>query len=218
MLGLFDSLIDIFGTGIYTKDYTILRRDIENGRTSAEKRTTLFIKHNSREIDVLDIVLFSGFSPRLYPWIEISYPYDLGLFKKTVNTSYVNSSIEEIIISLCCKHLPPAGKLFVSYDSDDETRKALMMSIPPILSRLGYLLFLQGCTWFKDWYFPEGGLEGCQKLQGEKPLSNTHRNRQLDQQKKHILSYLNVYRSQPSHLLIETDATNRANHLLETVF
>jgi hypothetical protein len=36
-----------------------------------------------------------------------------------------------------------------------------------------------GFTWFKDWYFPEGGNEGGQKLQGEKPLDKKSRERHL---------------------------------------
>lgn len=36
---------------------------------------------------------------------------------------------------------------------------------------LGYALFRAGCTWFKDWYFAEGGREGDTKLQGNKPSS-----------------------------------------------
>lgn len=215
---MFDSFLDLLDHGISIDDYLLLRKELVNGRTSAEKRTTLLIKKGSQKIDLLDIAFFSGFSPWLHPWIEISYPYDSDLIEEQLSQSYLNSHIEETVISSCCNILPPAGKIFVSYDADDETRKALMMSIPPIITRLGYLLFKYGCLWFKDWYFPEGGLEGSQKLQGEKPLSNAHKKRQLDQQKNLILSYLDTFYSQSSSLSLETIAVKRGNDLLNMFF
>ena len=44
------------------------------------------------------------------------------------------------------------------------------MGFPPALTRQGYRLLEYGFTWSKDWYFSEGGHEGGQKIQGEKPL------------------------------------------------
>lgn len=43
---------------------------------------------------------------------------------------------------------------------------------PEVITHLGFLLFNNGCTWFKEWFLPEGGFEGGQKLQGEKPVSS----------------------------------------------
>ncbi len=60
-----------------------------------------------------------------------------------------------------------------------ETAKALEAGVPPILTKLGYLLFRSGFTSFKDWYFAEGWLEGNTKLQGEKPLNEEARKRQI---------------------------------------
>lgn len=44
---------------------------------------------------------------------------------------------------------------------------------------------------FKDWYFPEGGNEGAQKLQGEKPLNEKLKNKHLIKIRDEVLSFLN---------------------------
>jgi hypothetical protein len=64
------------------------------------------------------------------------------------------------------------------------------MSVPPVLTRLGYRLFLLGFTWFKDWYFSSRGHEGGQKLQGEKPLDDSARRRHLDRIKSEAELFL----------------------------
>jgi len=49
------------------------------------------------------------------------------------------------------------------------------MGIPPIVTPLGYMLFLIGFrTGFKDWYFAEGGNEELHKLQGYRVLNSQH--------------------------------------------
>lgn len=49
-----------------------------------------------------------------------------------------------------------------------------MMGVPPHATPLGYLLWKSGARWFKDWYFPEGWMEGGEKLQGNKPLNEEY--------------------------------------------
>ena len=54
---------------------------------------------------------------------------------------------------------------------DDETERGLKRRFPPAVTPLGKALLDAGCTWFKDWYYPEGWMEGGMKLQGNKPVS-----------------------------------------------
>jgi hypothetical protein len=62
---------------------------------------------------------------------------------------------------------------------DDETERGLKRRFPPVVTPLGKALFDAGCTWFKDWYYPEGWMEGGMKLQGNKPISEEARRANL---------------------------------------
>lgn len=70
--------------------------------------------------------------------------------------------------------LGPGASLMVAYEAD-ETERCLRRRIPPAATPLGMALLRAGCSWFKDWYFPEGGREGGTKLQGTLPLHEEHR-------------------------------------------
>jgi hypothetical protein len=50
-----------------------------------------------------------------------------------------------------------------------ETDRALSAGVPPVLTPLGFLLFMSGFRLVKNWYLSEGGHEGPRKLWGEKP-------------------------------------------------
>jgi hypothetical protein len=66
---------------------------------------------------------------------------------------YYDSTVEEALLSTLSEALGPGCKIFVKYHSDKETCSDLAMSVPPVMTRLGYRLFLLGFAWFKDWYF-----------------------------------------------------------------
>lgn len=64
--------------------------------------------------------------------------------------------------------------MMVKYLDHPTTARGLNMGVPPAATPIGYLLFQAGFRWFKDWYFPEGWLEGEMKLQADKPLDEEH--------------------------------------------
>lgn len=163
---------------------------VEPGRSSIEARATILLKNGDISIDIMDVFFFSGIKPWYHPWIELVYPYEFISEEGELSLSYYDSIVERRLIRLFCDSLSSAGKIFVSYESDDETRKGLMISIPPVITRIGFLLYSCGCTWYKDWYFAEGGLEGTQKLQGEKPFNESHKNRQLDVLQRQVSEFI----------------------------
>jgi len=77
------------------------------------------------------------------------------------------------LIQALAQLIPPGGHLMVSYEDSDplhrETDRALSAGIPPVLTPLGFLLFMSGFRLVKNWYLSEGGHEGPRKLWGEKP-------------------------------------------------
>ena len=56
--------------------------------------------------------------------------------------------------------MEPGDVLYLEYVGDKETLAQLQRGTPPGETRLGKLLEQCGFKIVKDWYFPEGGLEG----------------------------------------------------------
>ncbi len=212
---MFQKVWSTFERGLVCSQGTVFCKKLLPGRTSNEKRCAVYLENNEKTFDLFDVVFFSGFKPWYHPWIEVMYNYDF-MDETTGNQfDYFDSEVEQSLILFFFESLPPAGKLFVSYECDNETRRGLMIDIPAQLTRLGFLLFLNGFTWFKDWYFPEGGNEGGQKLQAEKPLTDKDRRRQWIRLKNEIISYKKFKDCTPSLSLIEGKALKRARFLLD---
>ena len=87
--------------------------------------------------------------------------------------------LEKTILDLVSKYLGRGEKIYIEYINDHEIMYQLDRDFPIPVSRLGYKLFLRGFTWFKNWYFPEGFMEGNPKLGGEKPLNKDYLNKHL---------------------------------------
>lgn len=215
---MFEHILIRLSKGIYVDDGLLLRKETHPGRTPYEKSTCIYFKKDGITNELMDVLFFSGYAPWYHPWIEIVYPYDFDPIERFFGLSYFDSLLEHTLIGLFCDCLSPAGKIFVSYESDDETRKGLMIGIPVVLSRLGVLLLRHGCTWFKDWYFPEGGLEGGVKLQGEKPLHKKDKHRQLEKIKQIISDYVSLKTKEYNMEPVEKRAKTRGKDLLKHFF
>lgn len=129
-------------------------------------------------------IFFSGRGRWVKPWMEVTYDPKLKLInvaRRVILIDISNTEVEEHIFNLLSDVIPPGGRLMVEYSLKDhsETARALEAGAPPILTKLGYLLWRNGFTSFKDWYFAEGWLEGNTKLQGEKPLNEEAKRRQI---------------------------------------
>lgn len=85
--------------------------------------------------------------------------------------------------------LPPGSHVMVGY-GDDETERGLKRRFPPAATPVGQALFAAGCAWFKDWYYPEGWLEGTFKLQGAKPVSGKARRERLAELRAELETWL----------------------------
>ncbi|MGQ0535444.1 MAG: DUF1122 family protein [Methanobacteriota archaeon] len=120
---------------------------------------------DSRPRPFLTGLWFEG-SGNVAPWFEVTYDVPAG------------ASHEDVLARLL-RLLPPGGRAQVVYANHPETARALILGAPPPATEIGYALWAGGCRAFKDWYFPEGGSEGSEKLQGEIPLAAT-RARELE--------------------------------------
>ena len=110
------------------------------------------------------------------PWIEAHLARD-------------DEKLRAELVAALAEILPPGGYLMVGY-GDDETERGLKRRFPPVVTPLGKALFDAGCTWFKDWYYPEGWMEGAMKLQGNKPVSEEARRAHLEELEREIEEWL----------------------------
>jgi hypothetical protein len=136
-------------------------------------------------------------SARVAPWIEASVAKNDGYAAELV------AALADI--------LPPGGYLMVGY-GDDETERGLKRRFPPVVTPLGKALFDAGCTWFKDWYYPEGWMEGGMKLQGNKPVSDEARESNLADLRREVEEWLGWERGDDE---VAERARERARAVLE---
>ncbi|MEJ5186810.1 MAG: DUF1122 family protein [Candidatus Geothermincolales bacterium] len=107
-------------------------------------------------------------------WVEFRYRPALGFPGGALLDLEDAGLTREVFLSL--KDLiGPGGSFHVVYGAEPhpffrETERGLKLGFPPFLTPLGKVLWECGFRWFKDWYFPEGWLEGSMKLQATLPL------------------------------------------------
>jgi hypothetical protein len=150
----------------------------KRGRFPEEKSVEIYLGYRNTWRRLLVVKVFEGRPPFYRKWVEVfsiapTLSFDEVAFK------FAGSDLEKDLIK-CLSSLIGAGeRLFIEYLYDIETWRALELGVPPHLTRLGFMLLENGFTWFKDWYYPEGFMEGSPKLQVEKPVSDEARQRHL---------------------------------------
>lgn len=151
---------------------------VRRGRFPEEKRFKMGLSGNP--VPVLEGITFEG-RPPIHRWME--FRYDPGPL-----------SLEgaKALFRLLGRAVGPGGHLSVKYESPEHkvTARGLAAGVPPPATPLGFLLWTGGCRWFKDWYYPEGWLEGEQKLQGNVPLDREYRLKREGEMAREIESWI----------------------------
>jgi len=180
------------------------------GRFPEEQRLTVYLTADDAAARLLTVTVYHGW--KWYaPWAELT-PVSDSITLGARHLTYHGSRIETRLISLFADAIQPPAHLFISYQTDHETARALAHGVPAPATRLGYMLFTRGFTWYKDWYHPEGWMEGNQKLQAEKPLDMQHEQRHHRAIKRDITTYL---AADTTNTDIARTARQRAGHILE---
>ncbi len=186
-------LILAFKEGITVGNWVIFSENLVAGRVKEEENFDLHVrvKNESREESsrLMSVKVFHGRKPHYLPWIELHMIDHEIVLNNGTTFYYFGSEVEKELLSTIsrCVELP---RMFIDYMNDVETRTELYRGVPPVLSRLGFLLFNLGFTWFKDWYYPEGFKEGGVKLQAEKALTEEQRQSQLNRLKSEVQWFL----------------------------
>ena len=114
--------------------------------------------------------------------------------------------------------IPPGGHLMAEYEKPDwhTTQRGLLAGIPPLATPLGALLFDVGVgDSFKDWYFPEGGMEGNRKLQGNRAYTADQRVEMRERRAAELRGFLAGPRHAPEE--IDGRARQDAARILEAL-
>jgi hypothetical protein len=178
--------------GIPVDGFLLHASDPAKGRFKGEVDLSVHMSKSDARGFLMRAKLFYGAGPDYRPWVElygIQDPVRLG----TESLPYFDSRVEGALLELFSVALDETGSLFVEYSGDPETLSAIRRDVPAPVTRLGFRLLELGFTWFKVWYFPEGGSEGSEKLQAEKPGSEKARARHLSRIREEASAFVQTY-------------------------
>ena len=165
----FEEFLEIFKRGVNTPYGVIKLERLKQGRFIEEFNLDLSLDGES----LLTMKVFLGRKPYYGEWVEV-----FGIKPKLKNEyAFFGSSIEKAVLNAIT---PYFSKVFIEYFEDKETTKELQKGVPPALSRLGSMLLKRGYTYFRDWYIPEGLMEGGHKIQAEKPKNEEIKKRHIE--------------------------------------
>lgn len=209
-----DILFSIEGKRL--NDYVLCVNNISCGRFIEETNFELhlkFIDGETSENPVVKGKYFSGRGEFYKPWLEIYY-YNRVKFGSSKIVDLSERGLDEKLFKHLLDLLPSGAHIMVVYLNHEETRNGLEYGVPAPATPIGYLLWKSGCTWFKDWYFAEGFWEGDVKLQGNKPLNEENRRKDLLETRKELIEFLKKEKKEGKIFL---DARKRAKDVLKDI-
>lgn len=167
--------------------------------------------------------LFSAgrWSQHIAGWVDGDY-FDFTHFPYGSGYSLTETGTDLEFFALLGQLVPDGGALMVAYSLFSkeakvhrDTKLGLDRGYPPVVTPLGYLLFIAGCgVGFKDWYFAEGGREGPEKLQGYKALSAEEEKEKLETVGGELQAFLTRTSDQDN---LTRDCRGRARLVVEEI-
>ncbi|MCS7116345.1 MAG: DUF1122 family protein [Nitrososphaerota archaeon] len=202
--------------GIMVNSFTIYAKRSFKGRFREEVNLDVYIRSNKggEEAFLLYVKVFYGRKPYFRPWVEF-FEINSVIRLNEWAFEYFDSIFEDTLLSNFSKAIGPGGFIYVEYYNDEETKRQLDADLPIVVSRLGYKLFRLGFTGFKNWYFPEGFMEGGVKLQGEMAISDEVRDRQLKDIYNELKTFLNRMKDLEVNKSYIAKAIERAKIILD---
>lgn len=202
------------------EEFRLRLRDFRRGRTDRETYFNLFLE-KGEAVSVAPVVqglYFMGRGEHIRPWIEFRYQPGLP-FSDGSEVDLEETGLTGRLFSLLGELVPPGGSMMVIYGGERhamlrETERALKRGFPPHVTPLGYHLWNEGFRWFKDWYFPEGWLEGAMKLQATRPLEEAIRLRREEEARGELSDFLSRTRTERERDLVLEKALSRAESII----
>jgi len=196
--------------------YALHVDNVSSGRFIEETNFELYLEATDgrpSETPVVKGKYFSGRGEVYTPWLETYYDNRVK-FKSSKVVDLSERGLDEELVKHLSNLLPAGSHIMVAYLNHEETRNALERGVPAPATPLGRLLWKAGCTWFKDWYFAEGFREGDIKLQGNKPLNEEHRRKDLLETRKELTRFLREEKGDERSFW---DARRRAKDVLKDI-
>jgi hypothetical protein len=157
---------------------TLAPRDLKRGRTGRETYFNLFLSRGglSSRAPIAQGLFFVGRGDYIKPWIEFRYDPRVE-FADGIALDLEEKGLTAKLFHLLGGLIPAGGSMMAIYGAEThpistDTERGLKRSFPPAATPLGFYLWGTGLRWFKDWYFPEGWMEGGMKLQATRPLND----------------------------------------------
>jgi hypothetical protein len=169
--------------------YAIHMSEPEPTKLRGAWRFTLHLRNAKDRVSAPVIYgrFFEGRGMWILPWLEVEYHSTVGFGDSELKLPH---ELELKLFKALSGILPPGGRIMVKYGGHLDTARALAMGVPPPATPLGSILWHAGFRWFKDWYFPEGWMEGDEKLQGNKPMDFEHEKKRVAAVTEKLRSFL----------------------------
>ena len=202
--------------------YSVELRDFKKGRTEREAYFNAFLARDG-ELSlgpVIQGLFFVGRGDYIKAWVEFRYGPKVE-FPDGAVVDLEEQGLTAELFSYLSEMIPPGGSMMVIYGAESHplsahTEKGLKRSFPPAATPLGYYLWKNGFRWYKDWYFPEGWMEGGMKLQATRPLDEDirlQREARATEDLERFVEVLQDRQLQP----FEEDALSRAEEILSSL-
>lgn len=155
---------------------------------------------------VVEGIYSAGGKDGVKPWMDITVA-EVVQFWPGKRLNLLQTELIRGLFQSLGQLIPPGGHLMVSYEDSDllhrETDRALSAGVPPVLTPLGFLLFMSGFRLVKNWYLSEGGHEGPRKLWGEKPPDHAWSVTWDRETATHVASFLNDVQTGTDYTALE---------------
>ncbi|MGQ9535605.1 MAG: DUF1122 family protein [Actinomycetota bacterium] len=198
-------------------------RDFRRGRTDRETYFNLYAwkEGTLSRRPLVQGLFFMGRGEHIKPWMEFRYD-PLASFPGGGELDLEVAGLSGELFELLGSLVPPGGSLMVIYGAEPhplarETENGLKRDFPPMVTPLGHYLWKAGFRWFKDWYFPEGWMEGAMKLQATRPLDERTRARREAEAKRALEQFIAGARDQGSSDPEKERALSRAEEILASL-
>jgi hypothetical protein len=202
--------------------YSLAVGDFKRGRTDRESYFNLFLKRGGglSAKPVVQGLYFMGRGDYIKPWLEFRYMPRVE-FGEGEEVDLENAGLTDRLFSVLAELIPPGGSMMVIYGAEPhpllkDTEKGLKRNFPPAITPLGHRLWRAGFRWYKDWYFPEGWMEGGMKLQATIPLDDYIRRERERKTLDELEAFGRDFEGRPPTSL-ERDALSRAEDIMSSL-
>lgn len=196
--------------------------DFKRGRTERESYFNIFIERDGERSlkPVVQGLFFVGRGEYIKPWVE--YRLDPRVeFAGGEEMDLEEEGLSSGLITILAELIPAGGSMMMIYGAEPhplnrDTELGLKRGFPPSVTPLGYYLWNSGFRWYKDWYFPEGWMEGGMKLQATRPLDEDVKDKREEKAGAELGEFVSGLRGRELTSL-EEEALSRAGDILSSL-